>query len=138
MTTIHTAKPTTIHKRQLQQYTRPKQQQYTQDNLKLTTIHARQRSGVLNGRHWVKMHSAIFHGEGITARRMWLSADTVKCYVFIATATDELVCTEHWWNENWLEFLQRNVSQCHFVDHKFWNVQPGLYIKYSQQRVMGS
>ena len=24
-----------------------------------------------------------------------------------------------------LKFLERNLSQCHFVDHIFWNVQPG-------------
>ena len=33
---------TTIHTRQLQQYTRPTKNNYTQDSLKLATIHARQ------------------------------------------------------------------------------------------------
>jgi len=33
---------TTIHTRQLQQYTRPTNNNYTQDNLKLATIHTRQ------------------------------------------------------------------------------------------------
>ena len=33
---------TTIHTRQLQQYTRSTNNNYTQDNLKLATIHARQ------------------------------------------------------------------------------------------------
>jgi len=33
---------TTVHTRQLQQYTRPTNNNYTQDNLKLATIHARQ------------------------------------------------------------------------------------------------
>ena len=33
---------TTIHTRQLQQYTRPTNNNYTQDKLKLATIHARQ------------------------------------------------------------------------------------------------
>jgi len=33
---------TTIHTRQLQKYTRPINNNYTQDNLKLTKIHARQ------------------------------------------------------------------------------------------------
>jgi len=33
---------TTIHTRQLQQYTRPTHKNYTQDNLKLATIHTRQ------------------------------------------------------------------------------------------------
>jgi len=33
---------TTIHTRQLQQYTRPTNNNYTQDNLKVATIHARQ------------------------------------------------------------------------------------------------
>ena len=33
---------TTIHTRQLQQYTRPTNKNYTQDNLELATIHTRQ------------------------------------------------------------------------------------------------
>jgi len=33
---------TTIHTRRLQQYTRPTNNNYTQDNLKLTTVHTRQ------------------------------------------------------------------------------------------------
>ena len=33
---------TTIHTRQLQQYTQPTNNNYTQDNLKLATIHTRQ------------------------------------------------------------------------------------------------
>ena len=33
---------TKIHTRQLQQYTRPTNNSYTQDNLKLATIHTRQ------------------------------------------------------------------------------------------------
>jgi len=33
---------TTIHTRQLQQYTRPTNNTYTKDNLKLATIHTRQ------------------------------------------------------------------------------------------------
>ena len=33
---------TTIHTRQLQQYTRPNNNSYTQDNLNLETIHTRQ------------------------------------------------------------------------------------------------
>ena len=33
---------TTIHTRQLQQYTRPTNNNYTQGNFKLATIHARQ------------------------------------------------------------------------------------------------
>ena len=33
---------TTIHTRQLQQYTRPTNNNYTQDHLKLATVHTRQ------------------------------------------------------------------------------------------------
>ena len=40
MTTIHTS--TSIHTRQLQQYTRPTNNNYTQENLKLATIRTRQ------------------------------------------------------------------------------------------------
>ena len=40
--TTNTHKMTTIHTRQLQQYTRPTNNSYIQDNLNLATIHARQ------------------------------------------------------------------------------------------------
>jgi len=42
MTTIHTANQQQLHTRQLQQYTRPTNNNYTQDNLKLATKHTRQ------------------------------------------------------------------------------------------------
>ena len=40
--TINKHELTTIHTRQLQQYTRPTNNNYTQDNLKLATVHTRQ------------------------------------------------------------------------------------------------
>jgi len=46
----NTHKITTIHTRQLQQYTRPNENNYKQDNLKLATKHTRQNGKIFPGR----------------------------------------------------------------------------------------
>jgi len=73
---------TTIHTRQLQQYTRPTNNNYTQDNLKLATIHTRQ-------------HFSLFHAISSTDNKRSPMAYPLHETVSYPFCTQNLYCRQH-------------------------------------------